>query len=327
MKVSTQHKRPTLAIYWASGCGGCEVSLLNLHETFISLADSWEIVFCPCLLDFKYADIASLPERSIDLTLFNGAIRTDENLEMALLLRRISKVLVAYGSCAHEGCVPGLSNLSSAREHLSKIYLESPALDNPKQTIPKTKTVTPWGVQTLPRFHDRVKPLAEVVTVDYLLPGCPPETYSINTMFSELSVPELPPTGTVLGGGGTSTVCKECPRTRTEQPVTHFHRVHEFIPDEQNCLLEQGILCRGIATRAGCGALCPRVNMPCSGCYGAPEGMPDQGAAMISALGALLDPAAEDVATAARELLKQFPDSAGTLYCYSLAASTAGRLR
>ncbi len=45
----------------------------------------------------------------------------------------------------------------------------------------------------------------------------------------------------------------------------------------------------GIATRDGCGAPCPEASMPCTGCYGPPEGISDQGAKMVSALSSILD--------------------------------------
>ena len=65
--------RPTLAIYWAAGCGGCEVSLLNIGERLLTIDRVFEIVFFPCIADFKRADLESYPDRHIDLCLFNGA--------------------------------------------------------------------------------------------------------------------------------------------------------------------------------------------------------------------------------------------------------------
>ena len=41
-----------------------------------------------------------MEDGSILLTLFNGGIRNDENEHIAKLLRRKSKILVSFGSCA-----------------------------------------------------------------------------------------------------------------------------------------------------------------------------------------------------------------------------------
>ena len=84
-------------------------------------------------------------------------------------------------------------------------------------------------------------------------------------------------------------MCAECGREKHNKRIARFHRTYETVPDPRLCLLEQGLVCMGIATRDGCGALCPQVNMPCTGCYGPPEGVADQGAKMISALGSVLD--------------------------------------
>lgn len=319
--------RPKLAVYWAAACGGCEVSLLNLHERLLELADRYELIYCPCLIDTKTDSIRKLPDLAIDVTLFNGAIRTSENEEMALLLRRLSRVLVAYGSCAHEGCVTGLSNLHSRDEHIRDIFLDNPTLDNPQTIIPAPASVTQWGELELPAFHNSVKTLSQLVPVDLVLPGCPPESHRIAELMALLAdcAAELP-AGTVVGAGE-STVCNECGRRRDGRKLAGFRRLHEIVPDAQWCLLEQGIVCRGVVTREGCGALCPQVNMPCSGCYGAPAGMEDQGAGLVSALsGILADPAAIDVTPAGqveqyRQRMSGIPDLAGTAYTYSLAAS------
>ena len=96
--------KPKLALYWASSCGGCEIAVLALHEKILEVAEAFDIVFWPCVLDFKKSDVEALADGEITVTLFNGAIRTDENEEMAHLLRRKSQVMVAFGSCATEGC-------------------------------------------------------------------------------------------------------------------------------------------------------------------------------------------------------------------------------
>ena len=100
-------EKPKLAVYWAASCGGCEVAVLNLHERLLDVDAAFDFMFCPCLMDTKTKDVEALPDRAIAVTLFNGALRTQENIEMARLLRRKSRLLVAFGSCAEGGLYPG----------------------------------------------------------------------------------------------------------------------------------------------------------------------------------------------------------------------------
>ena len=103
-------QKPKLAMYWAASCGGCEISLANIHEAILEVDTHFDFMFCPCLMDTKKKDIEALPDGDIFLTLFNGSLRTAENLEMAILLRRKSQVFVAFGSCAATGGIPALAN-------------------------------------------------------------------------------------------------------------------------------------------------------------------------------------------------------------------------
>jgi len=322
--------KPKLAMYWAASCGGCEISLLNLHEKILAVDAAFDFMFCPCLIDTKKKDIEAMPDKSIAVTLFNGAIRTEENAEMAHLLRRKSQVLIAFGSCAHEGCIPGLANLHSRQDILKTVYLDNPTIDNPDNTIPASSTEVPEGTLTIPGFFDRVKTLSQVTQVDYIIPGCPPESHQVWAVVEAVvSGAQLPPLGSVIGAGCLS-VCDECKRVKGDKMITSFHRTWEIIPEPEKCLLEQGLLCMGIATRDGCGAPCPEANMPCTGCYGPPEGISDQGAKMVAALGAILDignskgKSEEEIAARVESLLDAIPDYVGTFYKYSLPGSIIG---
>jgi F420-non-reducing hydrogenase small subunit len=327
-------KKPKLAMYWASSCGGCEIALVNLNEKILAVDAHFDFIFCPCLLDTKTKDIEALPDRGLALTLFNGAIRTSENEEMARLLRRKSELLIAFGSCSSEGCIPALSNLSSKADHFRAVYLDNPSIDNPQGILPQTRTTVPEGELELPEFYERVRHLVQIVDVDYFIPGCLPEPHQIwNVVEALVQGAQLPPKGSALGAGN-STVCDECAHRKENKTIKKFYRTYEIVPDRERCLLEQGIVCMGIATRDGCGALCPQVNMPCTGCYGPPEGVLDQGAKMVSALGSVLDIGnckdLSDGEIAARidAAIEGLPDFGGTCYKYSLAGSLlGGRLR
>ncbi|MFO0553193.1 MAG: hypothetical protein U0271_32695 [Polyangiaceae bacterium] len=319
--------RPKLAMYWAASCGGCEIALVNIHEKILDVDAHFNFFFCPCLLDTKVADVEALEDGELAITFFNGGIRNDDNLAMARLLRRKSKVLIAFGSCASEGCVPGLANLSSREELLRTVYIDNPTIDNPTGRLPQPATAVPGGVVHLPVLHEGVRPLARVVDIDYFIPGCPPEPHQIWSVVEYVIAGKaLPPRGAALGCG-TSSVCAECTRTKQDKKVARFYRHHEIIPNETDCLLEQGLMCMGIATRDGCGALCPKVNMPCTGCYGPPAGVLDQGAKMAAALGSMLDIGPLDELDAAEierrtdAAFAAIPDLVGTFYKYSLPSS------
>jgi F420-non-reducing hydrogenase small subunit len=325
-------EKPKFAMYWAASCGGCEIALLGIHEKILDLAVSFDIVFWPCIMDGKKKDVETLPDKGIALCLFNGAIRTEENEEMALLLRKKSAILVAFGSCAHEGCIPGLSNFSTAEDHLRTIYVDNISTDNSGHVIPLSKTDIAEGALRLPGFYDTVRTLGQTVDVDYFVPGCPPESRHVEAIIEAvISGTELPPRGSVIGAGETA-VCEECPKKRDVKRIRRFHRPHEIIPDRGICLLEQGIVCMGPATRSGCGALCPKNDMPCIGCYGAPPNVVDQGSAMLSAIASVMETShegktEEELDREISDLTGTIVDPAGTFYKFSLAHSLLRRSR
>jgi F420-non-reducing hydrogenase small subunit len=263
-----------------------------------------------------------MEDGSILLCLFNGGIRNSENEEIAHLLRRKSKILVAFGSCATEGCIPGLANFSSPEEIFATVY-HTISTDNPNRVRPQSVTKVPEGEITIPRFYPVLKTLDQVVDVDYFMPGCPPESHQIAAVV-ELVIKvlhgeaQLPPKGSVIGAGG-STVCDDCPRERNVKLIKEFKRIQavEYI-DPKLCLLEQGIPCNGPATRQGCGALCPQAGAQCIGCYGPAEGVLDYGARLITAFASVID--ANNPEEIDR-ILDGIPDPAGQVYRFNLARS------
>ena len=317
----TEAAKGKLALYWAASCGGCEISVLAIDEKILDVAAAFDIVLWPVAIDAKVRDIEKMPDGSIDVCLFNGGIRTSEQEYMALLLRRKSKVLVAFGSCASDGCIPGLGNLNDRESIFNTSYQDTPTTDNPNKVRPQPKTEMPEGTLHLPIFYDTLKTLDQTVKVDYYLPGCPPEAERIWDAITAIVSGKLPPAGSVIGSD--TTVCDECKRTRSEKKIKQFKRTWQVLPDEETCLLEQGLLCCGIATRAGCGALCPKVNSPCIGCYGANEGVHDYGARLMTSLASLID--SDDPAEIDRIIREGIPDPVGSFYRFSLAKSLLRR--
>jgi F420-non-reducing hydrogenase small subunit len=315
-----------LAIYWAASCGGCEIAILGIDAKILDVDAAFELVLCPCIADGKVRDIEQMADGTIDVCLFNGAIRTSEQEYMAQLLRRKSKVLVAFGSCASEGGIPGLANLNDRRSIFDTVYKagSSTVPDNPRDLRPQHETKVPEGTLSLPVFYDTLKTLAQTVAVDYYLPGCPPEADKIWAAIEAIVAGKLPPPGSVLGAN--TTVCDECKRTRSEKKaIKKFYRTWQKVPDEETCLLEQGFFCCGIATRAGCGALCPQVNSPCIGCHGPNEGVDGYGARLMSGIASVID--SNDPEEIDRIIAEGIPDPVGTFYRFSLAASHLRRAK
>ncbi len=327
--------KPKLAVYWAASCGGCDIAILNVHEKLLVVDEVYDLALWPCAADFKYEDVRGYPDGYIDVCLFNGAIRTSENEELAHVLRAKSKILVAFGSCAHEGCIPGLSNLTSREATLAAAYTDNPSTENPDHHLPQERTVVPEGEIHLPEFYATVKTLGQTVPVDYTVPGCPPEPPQIWAVLEAVTNAltkgtELPPKGSIVGASQVA-VCDECPRQKNVKTIERFYRPYEIVPEPEVCLLEQGIVCMGVATRGGCGALCPRVGMRCEGCYG-PLDVEDQGAKMLSAIASVTsvgqpgDPEHE-LERRIDEVMATLADPAGTFYRFGMAHSLLQRAR
>jgi F420-non-reducing hydrogenase small subunit len=320
-------QKPKLAMYWAASCGGCEIALANIHEEILAVDAHFDFMFCPCLMDTKKKDIEALPDGDIFLTLFNGSLRTEENLEMAELLRRKSKVFVAFGSCAATGGIPALANHHGIVHVLETAYRAVPSVDNPEGIIPGSSTMVPEGELLLPAFLCRVLAVHEAVQVDYTMPGCPPEPEQIIAVVRHVaSGAPMPPAGGLLGCGDRA-VCDECIREKRNTLTSRLLRPFEETPEPGWCLLEQGFYCLGSATRCGCSALCPTVGMPCTGCYGSIDQSADPGAVAVAALAAAIDPrstaGAGEAAVHERidNALSAVADPLGTLYRYTLAES------
>jgi F420-non-reducing hydrogenase small subunit len=115
-----------------------------------------------------------------------------------------------------------------------------------------------------------------------------------------------------------ASVCSTCERTIVDKTYTTIKRDYEGMPNKEKCFLEEGYVCLGPVTKAGCGTICPNnANAPCLGCYGPPESVKDQGAKMLATYASLsrTDP---------DELTAKILDPAGLFNRFTLAASTFG---
>lgn len=316
-----ENGKPKFAMYWAASCGGCEIAVLNTHEKILDVDANFEVVFWPVAMDAKYKDVEAMPDKSILLTLFNGAIRNDENEHIAKLLRQKSQLLVAFGSCANEGCMPALANLSNIKDVVDTAYTTI-STENPNNIRPQPNYTVPEGEIHIPTLLPIVRTLDQVVDVDYYMPGCPPESHQIAAVLDLViqvvqGKAQLPPKGSVIGAGK-STVCDECKRKRNVKLIKEFKRIQETKLDPEICILEQGVLCSGPATRSGCNALCPAAGSPCIGCYGPADDTLDYGARLLSAVASVID---SNDPKEIDKIIDGIPDPAGMFYRFNLAGS------
>lgn len=315
--------KPKIAFYWCASCGGCEESLVDMADALLEVAELIEIVLWPVAMDFKRHDIEAMPDGSLTATLLNGAIRTSEQEEMALLLRRKSQLMIAYGSCAHTGGVPALANQFTKAEILKYVYHDAPSVANPQGTEPQTEFHENGWSAELPEFRSGVRSLDQVVDVDYYIPGCAPNPELVVSALKALLSGEAPPKGSVLAPD--IALCDNCPRIDTKPTdlqVEVFKRPHLHPIDPNVCLLAQGFVCLGPATRSGCGERCIRGNMPCTGCFGPVSNVRDHGAKMLSMLASMVKAETENDID---DALSGIPDPLGTFYRYGLAHSMLRR--
>jgi len=322
--------KPKVAFYWCASCGGCEETVVDLNENILKVADAVDIVLWPVALDFKRKDVEAMKDGEIAVSFINGGVRLEEQEEMVKLLRRKSQLVVAFGACAHLGGIPGLANFWDRESIFKRVYTEVPTVENPEGTLPQQKTQVKEGELTLPEFFDTVKPLDQVIDVDYYLPGCPPPPDLIMAAVTAILEGKLPEKGTVLAPN--KALCDTCPRAESKPDklaIKEVKRPWQIKMDPELCFLAQGVICLGPATRSGCGETCIRANQPCRGCFGPVDGVVDQGARALSMIASIVGVEDEEKMSEdeVRELMDSIVDPAGTFYRFSLASSLLKRKR
>ncbi len=316
--------KPKVAVSWNSSCGGCDESIVDIEEKILDVASQVEFVLWPCAMDFKYDDVEAMEDQSITVSLINGGIQNTDQEHIVKMLRKKSKIVVAFGSCAWLGGIPSLANLKNKDEIFKSSYLSGPTVVNPDNTVPETNVSIDGRELTLPEMFETLHKLDDIIEVDYYLPGCPPTAEMVANAITAILTGELPEKGSVLAPD--KSLCNSCKLNETKPDnisISEIKRIHEIIADPEICFLSQGVLCMGPATRDGCDYPCIKGCMPCTGCMGPVTGA-DQGAKMIATLGGIIE--GEDNKTV-HEKIKKIHDPAGTFYRYSIGASLLGRKR
>jgi NAD-reducing hydrogenase small subunit len=165
--------KQSLATIWLDGCSGCHMSLLDIDERIIQLAEMYDILFSPLI------DVKEFPE-SVDVTLVEGAISTDEDVKKIKMIRERTKMLIAFGDCAITGNVPAMRNRFKLEEVMKRGYLE---------TTPKNQIIPD---EMIPKLLDQAYPVYSFVEVDLYLQGCPPSADLIFYTLSEIAEGRTP---------------------------------------------------------------------------------------------------------------------------------------
>lgn len=253
------------ALEWCHSCSGCEIAILNIGEELISLlTEHLKLVHAPVLMDHKLlgqqgdSEELDIPEAEVGIV--SGGIANAEHLEVVTLMRKRCQTLVALGTCATHGGIPALMNGHGLRQGLAEVF-----------TTRTTDAGSRFPDREVPEPLDRVYALDEKVKIDIHLPGCPPNPALIAEVLSAVAEKRQP----VLPG---KSVCDTCPVKREGKgAVSQVRRFLSNVDDEgpveqMRCLLEQGFMCMGPVTAAGCaGKRLPRcidARVPCRGCYG-----------------------------------------------------------
>ncbi len=162
------HKKIRLASCSLAGCFGCHMSFLDIDERVVDLLDHVESCRSPL------NDIKEL--KQADVGLVEGALCNEDNVRVLQQFRENCEILVGVGACALTGGLPAMRNHYGLAACLKEAYLDASGVVNP--SIPSDPE--------LPRLLNRVRPIQEVVRVDYFLPGCPPPAEAFYELFSAL---------------------------------------------------------------------------------------------------------------------------------------------
>ncbi|MCL4838149.1 MAG: methyl viologen-reducing hydrogenase [Thermoanaerobaculia bacterium] len=234
-----------VSIEWLSGCSGCELGIVDLHEKLLEVLDEIELVRIPILMDVKEYVAA-------DVGILTGSIRTEHDRHAAREMRRLCKSILAFGTCPVYG-----GPHSSAYPHTTDELLDGAYRSN-------ASTVTSEVPTDVPRLLAGNRPLDSEIEVDLYLPGCPPHPAFIFEALMSLVRGRAP-------GIGRHSVCFRCERKMVKTDRKTLRRAFEGEFDPEICFLSQGCLCFGSVTLDRCLAPCTKVGVPCFSCGGPSE--------------------------------------------------------
>ena len=166
-------KKIRLATAWLDGCSGCHMSLLDIDAGILALAERADIVYGPLV------DAQEFPE-DVDITLVEGAVSSQDDLNRIQKIREHTRVLVALGDCAVTSNVPAMRNSIPVSRLLQRIYVEG---------AQESKGAPADGV---PQLLKQARPVHDFVKVDAHVPGCPPSSGAILRLLDDFLAARKP---------------------------------------------------------------------------------------------------------------------------------------
>jgi NAD-reducing hydrogenase small subunit len=175
-------KKVKLATVWLDGCSGCHMSLLDMDESIVAVAQKIDLVYGPLV------DAQKFPE-DVDVALVEGAVSSQEDMAKIQVVRERSKFLIALGDCAVTSNVPAMRNTIPVKKLLDRVYVQGATKD---PGVPG---------DGLPKLLKHAVPLQEAVKVDLHVPGCPPPARAILYVLGELLEGRTPDLGSKVKFG------------------------------------------------------------------------------------------------------------------------------
>jgi len=165
-----------LAVWKFASCDGCQLSLLDLEDEILLLADRIEIAYFP-------EASSRMVEGPYDLSLVEGSVTTPEDSQRIIEIRRNSRYLVTIGACATAGGIQALRNFSSVTAFMNIVYAK------------------PEYISTL----EHSTPISAHVPVDFELRGCPINKHQLLELITSYLHGKKPAIAN-------ESVCMECKR-------------------------------------------------------------------------------------------------------------------
>ncbi len=283
MSAAISSKKPKLAIFWAASCGGCEIAILDIHEQILDVAAAFDIVLWPTswTASTRHRDDGRRRDRRLLVQRRHPHQREDTWPNCCAASR---KFLVAFGSCASEGCIPGLANLTSRKDIFDTAFSTTAAPTTPTAFGRSGRRRCRRACCTCRASSRCCGRSTRWWTWTTTIPGCPPEAEQIWAALEAVvtalnGTGPLPPKGSVLGAGD-STVCDECARKRDDKkirPVRPHPAGRQVRPGDLPARAGPALLRLGHPERLR--RALPGRSSPCIGCYGPAEGVVDYGPA------------------------------------------------